>query len=274
MADTVLNTLESSSSPLSSILSKLPGKRIDARIRENAAGGIPDQGELTGGYWKDYTHLSHMPLLPLHSDAQLELMAKEYYKNNDAQQWDRLKEYGNQPIPLGVQLAFKGMDLAGGGFGSLSTIQWVGRTIALASTSAGKWSVDQDKVAVFTRWAIHLTNQPPGFVDVLEFHWTDPNSKRAKMAKTGGNAILLKAGLPERQSISFKVLECEVTNLKDQKLWSKRWGVKQLCESISSVHDGKEVPMAIVAKIQRNCSIVEREEIEKRFTKHWRVPVL
>lgn len=76
MAEQIVDAVESYNPSVASILNKLPGKRIDAHIRKVAAAGIPEQGEQTGGYTYAYAHLSHLPLFPLYSDAQHELMVR------------------------------------------------------------------------------------------------------------------------------------------------------------------------------------------------------
>jgi hypothetical protein len=69
------------------------------------------------------------------------------------------------------------------------------------------------------------------------------------------------------------LLKTDVKGLKSQKIWTKNWNTDR-CEAITFVGDGKEVPMEIVARIQRPCSIWEGLEVQKRFKKEWSVPVL
>jgi len=93
------------------------------------------------------------------------------------------------------------------------------------------------------------------------------------MAKTAGNAILLKAGLPTDGKMTFKVFNTEAKGLKSQKTWSKRRGIQGSCDAIMLVDGGAEVPLEMVARIQRVCSIVEGREMQKQFENKWRVPV-
>lgn len=134
--------------------------------------------------------------------------------------------------------------------------------------------LQQIQLVVFTRYAIPVKEGPPRFVDTLEYHHGDPNSKRARMAKLGGNAIFRKAGLPDKLKISIRVFDAEVKDLKGQKTWYKRWNVTELCQRISIVENGAEVATPAVARIERYCSVIEWKEIQERFDKAWRVPML
>lgn len=166
------------------------------------------------------------------------------------------------------------MEHMSGGGGTVSALKWCARTVAYLDVTAAKVGVEQIKLIIFTRWAVPTPQGKPWFVDMLENHWPDPNSKRAKMAKVEGNAVLLKARVPNDDKVTFKLLGTEAKGLKSQKTWSKRWHVERPCEAISVLEGGMEIPMQIVARIERICSNVEGREMEKRFEKQWSVPTL
>ena len=90
---------------------------------------------------------------------------------------------------------------------------------------------------------------------------------------------MLKAGLAsssakEDSKVTLKLLKTDAKGLKSQKLWTKGWN-SDPCEMVTFVgDDGKEVPMEIVARLQRTCSSLEAHEVQKRFSKQWNVPVL
>ena len=87
---------------------------------------------------------------------------------------------------------------------------------------------------------------------------------------------MLKAGLASSGAkkdgkVTLKLLKTDAKGLKSQKLWTKRWNFDP-CEMVTFVgDDGMEVPMEVVARLQRTCSSLEAQ---KRFSKQWVVPVL
>jgi hypothetical protein len=92
------------------------------------------------------------------------------------------------------------------------------------------------------------------------------------MSKVSGNAILLKAGLPTDGKVTFKVFDTEAKGMKSQKTWSKKRGIEASCDAVVLVEGGIDVPLEMVARIQRVCSIPEGREVQKRFEDQWRVP--
>lgn len=211
-----------------SFITRLTGKQENyiTTIQERNRNKIPAQGQTTGGYTQQWIQFSQLPLYPLHSDKQLELMRFQ-------------------------------MDKEGGS-----------KTVALMA-------MEQIQLAVFTRYAIPSRENPPRFVDTLEFHFIDKTRTRAFLSeKLGGNVIILKAGLPSDRKVSMKVFDAEVRDLKGQKTWDKHRGVKEFCQGIYLVQDGVEYAMPVVARIQRACGQIERREMEERFGKAWKVPVL
>ncbi|KAK3172076.1 hypothetical protein OEA41_004161 [Lepraria neglecta] len=272
MADQVVDSVPSYSSPSStSILNKLPTKRIDAAVTAAAESGIPEQGEQTGGHNPTYAHFSHLPFLPLYSQAQHDLLAKQQalkeqrVKHMDATDPDKLLN-GSQKATLSVV-----GHLSGGG--SIVGVKRWERRLKGASVIASNRLMEQNKLIVFTRWTVPTTT-PSWFVDVLEYRFLDPGSKM------GWNVVMLKAGLASFSSakkdgkVKLKLLKTDAKGLKSQKLWTKRWNYDP-CEAVTFIDDdGKEVPMEIVARLQRACSSLEAQEVQKRFKKQWVVPVL
>ena len=112
--------------------------------------------------------------------------------------------------------------------------------------------MEQNKLVVFTRWTIPTMQQgTPWLVDVLDHRFLDPCSKM------GGNLVMPKAGLaPSRtkkdSKVTLKVLKADAKGPKSQKLWTKQWDFDHPCDAITFMTDnGKEVPMEIVAGLQR-----------------------
>lgn len=271
MADQIVNSVTSSGPSPISMLNRLPTKRIDAAIAAAAESGIPEQGEQTGGYTPTYAHLSHLPLLPLYSQAQHDLLAKQQarkellVKRMDATDPDKLLS-GSQKATLSV-IGF----LSGGG-SIVGAKRWERRLVGANVITTNKM-MEQHKLVVFTRWTIPTMQGTPWFVDVLEHRFLDPSGKM------GGNVVMLKAGLAPSSTkkdskITLKLLKTNAKGLKSQKLWTKRWNFDP-CEGVTFISDdGKEVPMEIVARLQRACGTLEAHEVQKRFEKQWVVPVL
>ena len=271
MADQIVDSISSSGPSPVSILNKLPTKRIDAAITAAAESGIPEQGEQTGGYTLTYAHFSHLPLLPLYSQAQNDLLVKQQALKDrrvdhmDANDPDKLLS-GSQKATLSV------MGHLSGGANIVGVKRWE-RRLAGASVVTAKKMMEQHKLIVFTRWTMPTMQGTPWFVDVLEHRFLDNSSKM------GGNVVMLKAGLASSNAkkdskVTLKLLKTDAKGLKSQKLWTKRWNFDP-CEMVTFIgDDGKEVPMEIVVRLQRPCSTLEAHEVQKRFSKQWVVPVL
>ncbi|OAP61657.1 hypothetical protein AYL99_03860 [Fonsecaea erecta] len=271
MADQIVDAVESYDPSVTSILNKLPGKRIDAYIRKVSSRGIPQQGETTGGYTEGYAHLSHIPLFSLYSEEQHKILAKKWGETSKWQDW------GNKDLDLQTKATIKGMEIMGGGHGTITTVKWMTRTIGGLETMAAGMAMEQNQLVVITRWIVPAR---PGtlawLVDVFEHRWLDPNSTRGKMSKISGNAILLKPGLPTDGKVTFKVFDTQAKGMKSQKTWSKKRGIEASCDAVVLVVDGgaADVPLEMVARFQRVCSIWEGREMQKRFEDQWKVPIL
>jgi hypothetical protein len=156
MADQFIDAAATSSgtSPFS-ILNKLPTKRIDAAIAAAAQSGIPEQGEQTGGYTSAYAHLSHLPLLPLYSQAQHDILAKQQarkerlVKDMDANDPDKLLS-GGQKAFLSV------LGLLSDASGIVSMKRWERRLVG-ANVMSTKHLMEQNRLIVFTRWTVPTT---------------------------------------------------------------------------------------------------------------------
>ena len=74
-------------------------------------------------------------------------------------------------------------------------------------------------------------------------------SKRGKMAKVTGNALLLKPGLSTSDKVTFKVLGMEANGIKSQKTWSKKRGIESSCDALVRVAGGVDVPLEMAARI-------------------------
>ncbi|KIX98680.1 uncharacterized protein Z520_05981 [Fonsecaea multimorphosa CBS 102226] len=269
MADQIADAVESYDPSASSILNKLPGKRIDAYIRKVSSRGIPEQGETTGGYAEDYAHLSHIPLFPLYSEEQRKILAKKWGETSKWQDW------GKQDLDMKTKLTMKGMDMMGGGhLGTVTATKWLVRTIGGLETMAASVAVDQNQLVVITRWIVPARQGTPWLVDVFEHRWLDPNSTRGKMSKVSGNAVLLKPGQPTDTKVTFKVFDNEAKGMKSQKTWSKKRGIEASCDAVILVEGGVDVPLEMVARFQRVCSVFEGREMQKRFEDQWKVPIL
>lgn len=85
------------------------------------------------------------------------------------------------------------------------------------------------------------------------------------MARFSGNAILLKAGFLDDGKVRFKVFDTEAKATKTQKTWSKKRGIECSCDAVTLIDGRREMPLDIVARIPRVCSIVEGREMKKRF---------
>jgi hypothetical protein len=274
MADQILDSVDSAPpsgrSPFT-LLNKLPTKRIDAAIASAAESGLPEQGEQTGGYTLSYAHLSHLPLFSLYSEAQQDLLVKKQafkermVKQMDANDPDKLLS-GSQRLMMNIF-----GHLSGTG-GVISMKRWERRLIG-ANVVTSNMVTEQSKLVVFTRWTVPNTHETLWFVDVLEQRFLDPNRK---LSKVSGNAVMLKvapSGAKKDSKVTLKLPETDAKCLKPQKMWTK-WRNFAPCDAITFIGEGEEVPMEIVARIQRTCSILEAQELQRRFEKEWNVPVL
>jgi hypothetical protein len=109
---------------------------------------------------------------------------------------------------------------------------------------------------------------------MLETHLTDPNSKKAKLAKVAGNLIAVRSGFPGEGKVTLKFLDFEPKVVKAQQQWHTKYKVKELCETLVLVDGRAEVQLEVVARIQRMVHGIEHHEIAKQFEKEWHVPVL
>lgn len=145
-------------------------------------------------------------------------------------------------------------------------------------TTAAALMFEPNILARFTRWTIPAADlgkgNAPWFVDMLEAYLTDPNSKRAKVAKVAGNLIAVRSGLPGEGKVTLKFLDFEPKVVKAQQQWHTKFKVKELCETLVLVDGRAEVPLEVVARIQRTVHVSESIEIAKQFEKEWHVPVL
>ncbi len=271
MADQILDSGSSSGPSPISILNKHPTKRIDAAITAAAESGIPGQGEQTGGYTPTYAHFSHLPLLPLYSQAQNDLLVQQQASKDrrvehmDANDPDKLLS-GSQKATLSV------MGHLSGGANIVGVKRWERRLVGAKVVTANRM-MEQHKLVVFTRWTMTPMQGTSWFFDVLEHRFLDHSSKM------GGNVVMLKAGLASSSAkkdsqVTLRLLKTDAKGLNSQKLWTKRWNFDP-CEVVTFIGDeGKEVPMEIVVRLQRTCSSLEAQEVQKRVSKQWVVPVL
>lgn len=262
---------DSTSGPsFTSLMNKLPKKRLDAKFAAAAQASLPQQGEQTGGHRTSYGHLSHVPLFPLYSEKQTKIIAQtQAHKDRKVRAMDQADPdknlTGAQKGVLGV------MAHLSGGANPVSVKRWERRLIG-TNVDAANRSMEQKICARFTRWTVPSSAGTFWFVDVLEYWHINPDSKIARLA---GNctSVSLKAGLVKDGKAALKLLGLDATGLKSQKTWSKR--VKsEWCDAIVAVgEDGREVEMEIVARIQRACSAPEANELQRRFDKEWNVPI-
>ena len=239
-----------------SIGDRLGGKKIDNAIEKARYAGIPEQGSQTGGYAPTYAHLSHIPLFPLYSGAQLDALGKIQKRKEQ-----KLK-YVPPPVEVKTtdKILLTAMSHLSGGANPLSAKKWE-RRVQGAGAITAQWSMQQRHVLMFTRWTIPGSDEI-WFVDVLEW--------RAGKEKGGAQAYL-KLG----KQATIKTLGNLIKDRKANKTWTKRFMNWDHCEAISYVGaDLKEVPMEIVARIERPCAAAEAKESLKQFEKEWIVPVL
>jgi hypothetical protein len=275
MADQILETVESNSSSIASFMSKLPGRRIDTWMREVAMTGMPERSEMEGGYNPLYVQVAHLPIFSLYSDKAEAFLKRKW---NDYVPESRKAE--PPKLNLGAQVLLTGVDLVSSGPGIVSTIKWTGRAIGAEETAVATLMHKQNILARFTRWTIPAAaaadlrqGNTLWFVDMLELYW-DPDSTRGKMAKTGGNIIAVRSGLPGDGKLTLKMLDFEPKTVKAGGHWSTKYKVKELCEALLLVHGTAEVQMDVVARVQRRCTVQEHRELIKQFEKHWHVPML
>jgi hypothetical protein len=267
MADQILNS-GSSSNPLSP-LNKLPTKQIDARIRQVADSGPVEQGEQTGGFNPAYTHLSHLPLLSLYSDAQTNIMVRQQagkeqrVRHMDANDPDKLLTGGEKAF-------LNSVGHLTGASSAVGVKRWERRLVGAGLVTKDNL-MQQTQLVVFTRWTVPNAQGTPWFVDVLDFTMSNYGMTN--------NSVKLIPGLRPSNNkkdgkVTLKLLGTEAKAIKSQKVWSKRYS-KELCNAITFVNDeGQEVAMEIVARVQRNCSVHEGREVQARFKKGWKVPLL
>lgn len=255
----VASTMQAPSLDLSDFMSigdRLGGKKIDNAIENAHHAGIPQQGEQTGGYSASYAHLSHIPLFPLYSQSQLDALNKIQHLKE--------RKLSHVPPPQKVKTRDKilmtAMSHLSGGANPLSVKKWESRLQGAGAITMQK-SMEQTHFLVFTRWAIPESKEI-WFVDVLE--WRSGN-------KCAGAQVYLKTG----KIASVKALGEVIKDRKANKTWTKRFMNWDCCEAVSFVgEDRGEVPMEIVARIQRPCAGVEARESLKAFDKQWIVPVV
>ena len=277
VAEQVLETIESNSSSIASLMAKLPGRKIDAYVRSVAEKGKPEQSELEGGYNPTYVHLAHLPLFCLFSDKANAYLQKKW----DYYVPESCKTFGQTKLGVGERAMFAYMDAFSAGPGTVTTMKWTGRAIVSSGSHVATKICEEKNVARFTRWTVPVAaasnlgqGKVPWFVDMVEFHHGDPNGKLAKLAKFNGNSIAVRSGQPGDGKIALKFLDYEPKTLKAQKHWGARFKVKELCEALVLVDGAAEVQMEIVARVQRRCTVMESVELYKQFEKEWRVPVL
>lgn len=239
-----------------SIGDRIGGKKIDNAIEKARYGGIPQQGEQTGGYAETYANLAHIPLFPLYSQAQL--MALEHIQKR------KEKKLSYVPPPIKQTGMEKGaMMIAthlGGGVNPLSMKKWENRLAGVGAVQMQQ-SMEQTHSIVFTRWMIPNIADI-WFVDVLEW--------RGKSEKAGAQ-IYVKSG----KQASLRILGKDIKELKANKTWTKRWMSFDYCEAVSCMREDKsEVPMVIIARIQRPSAGVEARTSLKDFDKKWIVPLV
>lgn len=271
MADITGASGFTSGQSFSSLMNRLPTKRLDAKFAAAAAASAPEQGEQTGGYSAGYAHLSHLPLFPLYSEKQQKLMTqKQALKDRMVQDMDDAdpdkKLTGGQKTFMGVLANLSG------GANPVSAKRWERRLIGM-NVASMNMSIEQSMLAIFTRWTV--PNSPEGiwFVDVFKSLFLDPDRKLAKLSGKGG--VSLKAGTDTKSTL--KLLGNNSGVLKSQKFVTVRSKLAnhEQCDTIAVVgEDGREVEMQIVARIQRTCSTTEMAELQIRFQKEWAVPVL
>ena len=168
------------------------------------------------------------------------------------------------PPPLEVKTSDKilmtAMSHLSGGANPLSVKKWE-RRLQGAGAITSQWSMQQTHVLMFTRWTIPGSNEI-WFVDVLEW--------RSGIKKAGAQ-VYLKLG---RQA-TIKTLGDLIKDRKANKTWTKRFMNWDHCEAVSYMgEDMNEIPMEIVARIERPCAAAEARESLKQFEKEWVVPVV
>ena len=183
----------------------------------------------------------------------------------DANDPDKLLS-GSQKATLSV------MGHSSGGANIVGVKRWERRLVGAKVVTANRM-MEQHKLIVFTRWTMTPMQGTPWFVDVLEHRFPDQSSEM------GGNVVMLKAGLASSSAkmdskVTLRLPKTYAKGLNSQKLWTKRWNFDP-CEMVTFIgDDGKEILMGIVVRLQRTCSSLEAQEVQKRFSKQWVVPVL
>jgi hypothetical protein len=123
--------------------------------------------------------------------------------------------------------------------------------------------MQQNRNIVHTRWApAGVTGKDVWFADVLEWRMKDGSPWKA-------NIVHIKAS----RDASLKLIE-KAVKVKAQKGWSKSWNFKRCEEMVWVQADGTDVPMVIVARIQRPISGPESQVGLKDFANDWVVLVV
>jgi hypothetical protein len=253
-----------------SFLNKLPTKRLDNKIATAAITSVPEQGEQTGGYTAQYAHLSHLPLLPLSSE-KADKHRKMHQDHKDRMTKEMHAVDPDQKLN-GVGKAFMSvMSTLSGGANPVSVKRWERRLVGL-NVMSSNMALEENYELVFTRWTLPATTDSPWFVDVLEGHFLNPESRRAKL---GGCATAVKVGVAKHCKVTLKFFDQPVA-VEGGKVWTKREKVgAPRCDTIMYLTEsGEEAALELVARVQRRCNSVDAGFVFRDFDKEWDVPVL
>jgi hypothetical protein len=242
-----------------SIGDKLGGKRIDNAIERARSSGIPQQGAQSGGYSLSYLHLSHIPLFPLYSPAQLHELAKIQTRKEVKLSYVAPP----QRVNPGAKIAMMVVTTATGAANPLSVQKWENRLKGAGAVAMQK-SMEQSCFIIFTRWAL-----PPLYLGESEVIWFVDVLEWRGDSKRKGAQCYVKCG----RRCKLEVLE-QVVEVKENKAWSKRWMNFKYCETVALVTGEEKVDMEIVARVQRNAAGVEARTSLEGFEKEWVVPVV
>jgi hypothetical protein len=242
------------------ITDKLGGAAIDRKILNAINSGLPELAEQTGGYEPQFAHLAHLPLFPLYSDnMQAALQAKLELKNRKVHRYRPPPElHGKDKIAMKMLEHTTGAHI-------MQTKKAEARLQCMGIVSSN-YVMQQNRNIVFTRWGVPDAcasgSKNTWFVDVLEWRMKDGSAWKANVVEVKSN-----------KDVSLKLIE-KVVKLKEQKGWSKSWNSKR-CEEMAWVQEGgTEVPMVIVARIQRRISGPESHAALKDFMNSWFVPMV
>ncbi|KAJ9655142.1 hypothetical protein H2198_005917 [Neophaeococcomyces mojaviensis] len=203
-------------------------------------------------------HLASLPMFPLYTHHEEE--ARQNALHQSAQLLGQQQPEPQLNMAEKATLGF--MDATTGG---LMNVRKLENNLLKVAAGSVAMTAKEAFTLVLTRWAVIANNagasgnSPTIMVDVLE--------ARGMMKS---NAVNLKTNA---ESVKLSLLGKTGVKVKGSKTWTKNWNTKPV-DSLAVVYEkgGAEVPMEVVATVQRGISPAAYAELLKRFEHGWHVP--